>query len=381
MSINIFNEEHEILRGVVRRFVENEITPYVDEWEKKGEFPREIFEGLGELGLLGIQYPQKYGGSDSDFLSNVVFIEELSRCACSGVSSSIAVHALMASPPLANLGSEEIKERYLRPAIRGKKVGALGITEPNAGSDVAAIRTTASRERDYYLVNGSKTFITNGASADFITLAVKTDPTKGFKGVSLLLVDTSSEGFSVGRKLEKMGQHCSGTAELHFEDVRVPLGNLLGEEGRGFYGIMKNFEEERLIVAVRNVSTAEVAFEQALSYAQERKAFGKTLSGFQVIRHMLADMASQIECIKQFMYNTAQMFDNGLECRKEIAMCKYLSGEMLNRVAYDALQIHGGYGYMQEYIIERIYRDARATTIAAGTTEIMKEIIAKRLGV
>lgn len=380
MNYQLFSEDHEIFRRTVRKFVENEITPYGDEWEEKEEIPRELFKKMGELGFLGIQYPEKYGGSALDFIYVVVFVEELARSGVGGVRSSVGVHSLMATPPLDILGTEEQKQKYLIPAIKGEMIGALGISEPNAGSDVAGIQTFAVKDGDDYVINGSKIFITNGSFADFVTLAAKTSREKGHKGISLFILDTKTPGFSVGRKLKKMGLHCSGTAELVIEDVRLPKNCLLGEEGRGFYGIMKNFEEERLVAAISNVSAAQFNFELALQYAKERVAFGKPIGKYQVISHKLVDMATEIEATRQLVYYACAKFTQGIPAQKEIAMAKYLSAEMGNRVVYSATQIFGGYGYMKEYPIERSYRDARVATIAGGTTEIMKEIVVKQLG-
>jgi alkylation response protein AidB-like acyl-CoA dehydrogenase len=376
----LFDEQHEILRKTVRRFVENEIVPHVDRWEEAGETPRALFEKLGALGFLGLQYDEADGGGGCDFLSVVVFVEELARCRSAGVTSALTVHALMATPPIAVLGTEAQKREWLRPAITGTKIGALGISEPDAGSDVAGIRTVAVRDGDDWIINGAKTFITNGAWADFITLAVKTDPGERHKGVSVFLFDTRTPGFRVAGKLRTMGYQTSGTAELVFENCRVPGSSLLGAPGTGFGAIMKNFEEERLVGAVGNVAQAAQAFEDALAYAKTRVSFGRTLASHQVIRHKLVEMWAAVESVRQMVYHAASLFSAGVPCPKEIAAAKYLSGEMVNRVAYDALQIHGGYGYTKEFPIERLYRDARVKSIAGGTTEIMKEIIAKRLG-
>jgi acyl-CoA dehydrogenase len=281
-------------------------------------------------------------------------------------------------PPVRNLGTEDQKQRFLAPVLQGEKVAALGITEPNAGSDVASLKTRAVRDGDYYIVNGSKTFITSGTRANFVTTAVRTGG-PGPKGVSLLLIDTSTQGFTVSKKIRKMGWHCSDTGELSFVDCRVPVENLLGKEGEGFRGIMLNFQNERLSLAVQAHATAQLALEESIKYAKTREAFGTTLSGFQVIRHKLVDMATKLEASKAFNYRVAAKMEAGIDVTKEVSMAKNFACEVCDKVVFDAVQIHGGYGYAREYVVERLYRDSRILSIGGGTTEIMKEIVSKMM--
>ncbi|MFC1679491.1 acyl-CoA dehydrogenase family protein [Elusimicrobiota bacterium] len=375
----LFTPGHEAFRKELREFFSAELIPHVDRWEEAGEFPRELFGKMGERGYLGLPYPQEYGGKEADFPTLIVLAEELARGNSAGVASAIFAHSVMSCLPLHLLGTEEQKRRFLVPAIKGGRIGALAITEPDAGSDASAIETSALKDGDGYVVNGSKMFITNGTHADFVVLTAKTDKTGGPLGISLFVVEKGTPGFSVKRKLEKMGHHTAGTAELAFEDVRVPKENLLGREGRGFHRVIRNFEAERLVISARNVASAQQVFEWTLDYAKRRKAFGKTIGSFQVIAHKLADMATEIEACRQLVYSTVAKFSAGKRCAKEIAMCKCHSGEMANRVCYAATQIFGGYGFLKEFPVERAFRDARAGTITGGTTEIMKEIIRREL--
>ncbi|MGB9903365.1 MAG: acyl-CoA dehydrogenase family protein [Desulfotomaculales bacterium] len=375
----LFKEEHEILRKSVRSFVQKEITPFVEEWEEKGEFPRDLFKRMGDLGFLGLKYAEEYGGSGEDYVADAVFVEELARCGSGGVQAGIGAHTNIATPPVYRFGNEEQKQRFLVPAIKGEKIAALGITEPNAGSDVASIATTAVLEGDHYVVNGSKMFITNGVRADFVVLAVKTAPGAGYKGLSFLVVEKGTPGFSVGRALEKVGWRPSDTGELVFENCRVPKENLLGEENMGFSYIMQNFQWERLVMALGAVSAAELALEEALGYARQRTQFGRPIGKLQVIRHKLADMATAIEKARCLTYHALYLYSNGEDAVTEVSMAKIVACEAAQRVADEALQIHGGYGYMMEFPVQRYWRDARIGTIGGGTTEIMKEIIAKRI--
>ena len=375
----MFTEEHELFRDSVRKFVEKELAPHAEEWEEAEEFPNTVFTRMGELGFLGLRYPEKYGGQNCDFLFSIVLAEELGRSGMGSIGMAVAVQSEMATPPIHKFGSEEQKMKYLLPANRGKKIACLGITEPNAGSDVAAIQTTARREGDHWVINGRKIFITNGVRADFITLVARTGEKKGYKGVSLFLVDKDTPGFTVTRKLVKVGMRSSDTAELLFEDCRVPASAMLGEEGRGFYHIMWELQGERIMGAANAVSRAQMAYELALKYAQERVQFGKPLAHFQVTRHRLADMATEIEAARHLIYYCAWMFQNGEYPVKEISMAKLFAAQAAARVADAALQIHGGYGYMMEYPIQRLWRDIRLGRIGAGTDEIMKEIIANEV--
>jgi acyl-CoA dehydrogenase len=371
-----FTEDHRIFRESVRRFAEKEIKPYIEEWEERELFPIELYKKAADAGFLGLEYPEKYGGTTCDKFMIVAFIEEFVRHSGStGLYSGLFTHTI-AMPPVLNLGTEEQKQQFLVPVLRGEKVSSLGITEPNAGSDVASLRTTAVRDGDSYIVNGSKTFITSGCRANLVTTAVRTGG-GGPAGVSLLMIDSSTPGFTVSNKIKKMGWRCSDTAELSFEDCRVPVENLLGKEGEGFKGIMINFQNERLSLAVLAHATAQLALDESIKYAKTREAFGQTLSGFQVIRHKLSDMATKLEASKEFNYRVAAKMDAEMDATKEVSMAKNFACEVCDQVVFDAVQIHGGYGCAKEYIVERLYRDSRILSIGGGTTEIMKEIISK----
>jgi acyl-CoA dehydrogenase len=375
----MFREEHELFRDAVRKFVERELAPHADEWEEAEGFPDSVFTRMGELGYLGLRFPEKYGGQGCDFLFSVVLAEELGRCGMGSIGMAVAVQSEMATPPVYKFGTEEQKMKYLLPANRGQKIACLGITEPNAGSDIAALQTTARRDGDHWVINGRKIFITNGVRADFITLMARTGEKKGYKGFSLFLVDKDTPGFSVTRKLGKLGMRSSDTAELLFEDCRVPADALLGEEGKGFYHIMWELQGERIMGAANAVSRAQMVYEMALRYAQERIQFGKPLAHFQVTRHRLADMTTEIEAARHLIYYCAWQFQQEEYPVKEISMAKLFSAQMAARVADAALQIHGGYGYMMEYPVQRYWRDIRLSRIGGGTDEIMKEIIADEI--
>ncbi len=372
-----FTEDHEIFRKTLRTFCEHELAPHADEWERDEIFPRWVFNRFGEMGFFGIRYPEDVGGSGLDYWYTVVYAEELPRCRMGGLAMAMMVQSDMATPLIHMVGTKEQKEEFLAPAIRGEKIAALGVTEPNAGSDVASIRTTARREGDDYVINGSKTFITNGTRADFVMLAVKTRPEEGFHGVSVFLVPTNLPGYTVTRKLKKMGNHSSDTAELHFDDVRVPKRYLLGEENSGFYYIMQNFQGERLIGAISALAGATLTLQKTIAYCQQREVFGRPISKFQVNRHKIVDMATKIEAARQLNYHCADLNNQGINCVKEISMAKIFAGELAIEVAHHCLQLHGGYGYMDEYDVSRAYRDARLITIGGGTSEVMKEIISK----
>jgi citronellyl-CoA dehydrogenase len=381
----IFNDEHEDLRESMRAWVLKELTPHRNEWEETG-WPDEIMRRAGELGYLGLCFPEEYGGQGGDYFYSLVRADCMSYAANGGLGMGFAVQTDMVLPPIHLLGSEELKQRYLVPGIQGEKIGALGITEPGAGSDVAGIRTTALRDGDEYVVNGSKTFITNGARADFIVLVTKTDPAGGHDAITLLVVDLKDDdgnptpGFSVSRKLEKMGMHSSDTGELSFEDVRVPAENVLGEVGKGFYHISWELQGERLVAASGSVASCERMFERTLEYAKEREAFGRPIGRFQAIRHKFAEMATKIEAAKQFTYATAWRYANGEYPVREITEAKLFSSRVACEVADECVQIHGGYGYMKEYEIERAYRDVRLNRIGAGTDEIMLDVIGRSFG-
>jgi acyl-CoA dehydrogenase len=375
-----FTEEHEALRESLRAFIEREIRPHVPGWEAAEEFPRELFTRMGELGFLGMKYPEEYGGQGGDYLHDAVFSEEMARSGSGGVSAGIGAHVAIATPPIFKFGTEDQKQRWLVPAIRGEKIAALAITEPGTGSDVAGLRTFARRENGEYVVNGGKTFITNGVRADIYVTAVKTTADGGHHGISFLLIEKGTEGFEVSRKLQKLGWHASDTGELSFTDARVPAENMLGEENQGFYLIMSNFQWERLSMALGAVGGMQATFERTLAYAKERNAFGRPIGRFQAIRHKLATMATQIEGARDLTYHALRLFLDGHDAITEVSMAKLFACRAAVQVADEAVQIHGGYGYMREYDVERALRDARLGPIGGGTDEIMKEIIGKRLG-
>jgi len=375
-----FTEEHEMFRKTVRDFVQKELAPHAEEWSKAEEFPREVFTRMGELGLLGIRYPEEYGGSGLGYFYSVVYAEELAACGLAGLVMSVLVQSDMGTGPLHLIGSDEIKRQYLAPAIRGEMIAALGITEPGAGSDVASMQTTAVRDGDEYVINGTKMFITNGTRADFITLAAKTGPEAGHGGISMFVAPTDLPGFTVGRKLDKVGNRESDTAELIFEDYRLPASNLLGEEGQGFYTAMINFQGERLIAAVASVAGAQCVLDMTLEYAQDRVQFNRPIAKFQVTRHKFADMATELEAARHLAYHAAYLVENGIDCVKEVSMAKLFCCETAFKIVDRCLQIHGGYGYMNEYLVSRAWRDTRLTTIGGGTSEVMREIIGRLMG-
>ncbi len=370
-----FSKEHELLRKAVRDFVKKEITPFVEEWEEANDFPKELYKKVADLGFNSIGYPEEYGGTPGDIFDQIVVTEELCRCGSTGLVASLGSHGI-SLPPIAAHGTPEQKKKYLEPVITGDRISALGITEPSGGSDVANLKTTAIREGDYYLVNGSKTFITSALHADQITCAVRTGG-EGAHGISFLIIDTDTPGFSVSKELKKMGWWASNTGEIFFDNCRVPVENLIGEENKGFYYIMENFQAERLSLALMANITSELALEESLKYARERDAFGKPLTGFQVTRHKLADMATMLEASREFTYRVAAKMNAGVEQIKEVSMAKNFACTVSNQVTFDATQIFGGYGFMRGYLVERLYRDNRILSIGGGTQEIMKEIISK----
>jgi alkylation response protein AidB-like acyl-CoA dehydrogenase len=376
-----FAEEHEELRRTVARFVATEIAPHVDEWEAAREFPRELYRRCAELGFLGLKFPERYGGQGGDHLHDAVWVEELARSGGSGgVAAGLNAHASIALPPIFNFGTEEQRERWLVPGIAGEKIGALGITEPGAGSDVAGITTTARKVDGGYLVDGSKTFITNGVRADFLVCACKTTEAGGHDGISFLVLERDMPGYEVSRKLEKLGWHSSDTGELSFTDVEVPAANLLGEENGGFRLIMANFAWERLLMAVGAVGATQRLLEVAVAYALDREAFGRPIGKFQAIRHQIAEMATKAEVARALTYDALRLFHTGQPCIPQVSMAKLLTQRTALEIADQTLQIHGGYGYTREYGIERAVRDARLGPIGGGTDEVMKEIIGKTLG-
>jgi alkylation response protein AidB-like acyl-CoA dehydrogenase len=366
-----FTEEHELFRESLRDFLKQEVEPYQDEWEKQQKVDRSLFRKMGEMGFLGLEFPEEYGGMDLDLMYTTVLAEEMGYHCTAGVTTTISAHVYLALNYIANGGSAFLKEKYLAPGIRGEKVGALAMSEPFAGSDLKAIRTTARKEGDHYIVDGSKTFITNGYYGDFFVTAVKME-----KGISMLIIDADSEGVSRS-KLEKVGLHSSDTAEIAFDGVKVPCENLIGEEGKGFYYMMESLQVERLSTAQFNVGGMQKALDVTLQYISERQAFGKPLNRIQVLRHKIADMATEVEVWRQFMHHTSYRLSKGDFVVKECSMLKLRTSDLINEVVYDCLQMFGGYGFMEEYPIARMYRDVRVIPIYAGTSEIMKEIIAK----
>jgi acyl-CoA dehydrogenase len=361
--------------------VREEIVPHVEEWEDARGFPNELFLRAGELGFLGLKYPEELGGQGGDHVHDAVWIEELSRAgAGGGIAAGLGAQTGIATPPIFNFGTPEQHRRWLVPAIRGERIGALGITEPGAGSDVASIRTHARKVPGGYVVNGAKTFITNGVRADFLVCAVKTTEEGGHGGISFLVLEREMPGYEVTRKLEKLGWHSSDTGELSFTDVEVPDENLLGEENRGFYLIMANFEWERLLMALAAVGGMQRVFEVTLAYAKERQAFGRAIGRFQAIRHKFGEMAVKIEAARAATYNALRLFASGEDALREVTIAKLYSQRAAVEVADECVQIHGGYGYMREYGVERALRDTRLGPIGGGTDEIMKEILGRGLG-
>jgi alkylation response protein AidB-like acyl-CoA dehydrogenase len=375
----IFTDEHEQLRESIRSFVTKELAPHAEEWEET-TFPNRVFPRMGELGLLGLSFPEAYGGQGGDYYCNLVLAEEMVLARCGGLAMGIAVHTDMATPPILQFGTEEQKQAYLVPSIRGEKISCLGISEPDAGSDVAGIKTRAVRDGDEWVINGSKTFITNGHRADYIVLVTKTDPDAGYDGFTLFVLDMDLPGVVREQKLRKLGMHASDTALLAFQDVRVGDGAVLGEVGKGFYHIMWELQGERLIGAAGAVASAQHLFDRTLQYAQERHAFGRPIGRFQAIRHRFAEMATKIEAARQLVYMTAWRHAGGEYPVREISMAKLYASRMACEVADECLQIHGGAGYMREYGIERAWRDLRLNRIGAGTDEIMLEVIGRSYG-
>ncbi len=370
-----FTKAHDMVRKSVREFIKKEVLPFINDWEEAGEFPVEIYKKAGEVGILGIGFPEAYGGTPGDIFFGVAASEELMRSTSGGFVAGIG-SLNIALPPILNLGSEALKQKFVPPVLAGEKIAALAITEPGGGSDVASIKTTALKDGDHYILNGSKTFITSGCRADQVTCAVRTGD-QGAGGISMIVVEKGTPGFSVSKKLKKTGWWASDTAELFFDNCRVPAENLIGEENQGFYAIMINFQQERLALAVMANMTARMALEESIKYAKQREAFGKPLTGFQVTRHKLADMATLVEASTEFTYRVAARIGAGVDQIKEVSMAKNFACSVSDKVTYDAVQLFGGYGYMREYIVERLYRDNRILSIGGGTTEIMKEIISK----
>jgi len=376
-----FTRDHEMVRRSVRDFVNKEINPHVDEWEAQGAAPlKALFRKMGELGFLGIRYDPKYGGQGLDYWYETVFLEELGHIRALGLPVAITVQTNMATPAIDEFGSEYLKETYLKPAIAGEKVGAIAVTEPGAGSDVAALATTATREGDHYVINGSKMYITNGTQADFFTLMARTGDDPGYHSFSLIVVPSDLPGITVGRKLDKLGARISDTAELFFDNVRVPVGNLIGEEGEGFIYQMRQFQHERFSLLPFACTAARDIVDMTVDYIRERVVFGKPLIKKQVLRHRLADWLTEIECLRQLIYHIVRMKEAGMDATREISMGKLVAGQLLHRVADGCLQMHGGMGFMSDSVISRYYRDARGLSIGGGADEVMRDIIAKMEG-
>ncbi len=375
----ILTDEHEQLRESVRSFATKELAPHAEQWEET-TFPDSVFRRMGALGFLGLDKPEQYGGQGGDYYSALVLAEEIVHSGSGGLAMGVAVHTDMAMPPILAFGTEEQKQEWVVPAIAGEKILCLGITEPDAGSDVAGIKTRAVRDGDDYVINGSKTYITNGHRADVIVLVTKTDPDAGYDGFTLFLVPMDAPGVVREARLRKLGMHASDTALLAFQDVRVPASAVLGQVGKGFYHIMWELQGERLIGAAGCVAGAQHCFDRTLQYALERTAFGRQIGRFQAIRHKFAEMATKIETARQMVYTTAWRFKNGEYPVREISMAKLYASRIAVEVADECIQIHGGAGYMKEYGVERVWRDMRLNRIGAGTDEIMLDVIGRSYG-
>ena len=376
MSHMYFTEEHEVFRESFKDFLQKEVVPHIDKWEKTGNIDRFIWRKFGDMGYFGLSYPEEYGGLNLDIFYMVIFLEELQKINSGGFAAAIWAHVYLAMTHVNVEGDARIKNKYLGASISGQKIGCLCITEPFGGSDVAGMRTTAIRKENSYVINGSKTFITNGVYSDYLIVAAKTDPSSKHAGMSIFIVDRDTPGISA-TKLDKLGWKASDTGEIAFDNVVVPSENLMGQEGKGFAYIMQHFALERLIMGINAHARAEYAVDYAIQYTSERQAFGKTLDSFQALRHKIAEMASQVEMCKEFNYSIAKRLNDGVYVVKEATMSKLISTKMADEVIYDALQLLGGYGYMEEYPMARLLRDSRLGPIGGGTSEILREIIAK----
>jgi len=376
-----FTREHEQVRAAIRDFVNRRINPFVDEWEEKGAAPlHDLFKEMGDLGFLGIRYDERYGGEGLDYWYETVMLEEIARARCGGVPMAIAVQTNMATPAIDEFGSDDLKEKYLAAAIRGDMVGAIAVTEPDAGSDVAALKTFARRDGDTYVLNGSKTYITNGTQADFLTLLARTSEAPGYHSFSLFVVPTDLPGFKISKKLDKLGMRSSDTAELYFDDLRIPADHLIGQEGEGFIYQMRQFQHERFSALPICYIGAEEMIRETVAYIKGRIVFGKPLITKQVLRHRLVDWLSEIECLRQLTYHIVRMKMAGQDATREISMGKLIGGRLLNQVADGCLQMHGGMGFMNEMRVSRFFRDARLISIGAGASEVMSDIVAKLEG-
>ena len=377
-NISYFNEDHDLFRKSLRDFLSKEVKPYIDQWEKDGECPRSIYEKFGQMGYFGLDIEEKYGGNKMDIWHTVIMHEEMTRVNSGGFAAAMGAHFFLAMVHVNGEGNEEQKKKYLIPGCKGELIGCMAVTEPFGGSDVQSLRTTAIKAGDHYIINGSKTFITNGVNSDYIVAACKTDPDKKGKGISMILIERDREGVSA-TKLNKLGWHASDTGEIAFDNVRVPVENLLGHENAGFLYIMQHFVSERLSMAIGAVATSQFALETTLKYMDEREAFGRKINKFQVLRHRVAQMASEIELNKQFVYSLYNRYDKGDYLVKEASMAKLVCTQLADKVTFDCLQMFGGYGYMEDYPIARMWRDSRLGQIGGGTSEILCEIISKIL--
>lgn len=371
-----FTEEHNAFRASFKDFLQKEVVPHIDKWEKTGTIERFIWKKFGEMGYFGLSTPEEYGGLDLDLFYTIIFLEEMQKINSGGFAAAIWAHEYLAMTHLNKEGNQQQKEKYLVPSVEGDKIGCLCITEPFGGSDVAGMRSAAVKQGDKYILNGSKTFITNGVYSDYLIVAAKTKPEDKYNGISLFIVDRSAKGIS-STKLDKLGWRASDTAEIAFDNVEIPSENLLGEEGKGFPYIMQHFALERLLMGVNAHARAEYATEYAIDYMKDREAFGQSISKFQALRHKIAEMSSKVDMCKEYNYSITKRLDMGAYVVKEASMSKLLSTKIADEVIYDALQLLGGYGYMEEYPMARLLRDSRLGPIGGGTSEILKEIIAK----
>ncbi len=376
MNSMYFSEEHQLFRKSLKDFLKKEVVPHIEKWEKSGTIERFIWEKFGEMGYFGLAYPEEYGGLELDFFYTVILLEELQKINSGGFAAAIWAHTYLAMTHVNKEGSQDIKERYLVPSITGEKIGCLCVTEPFGGSDVAGMRSTAVRKEDHYILNGSKTFITNGVYCDYMVVAAKTDPVLGNKGISMFIVDKETPGVTV-TKLDKLGWRASDTAEIAFDNVKIPVENLMGEEGKGFPYIMQHFSLERLLMGINAHARSEYALDYTLNYMNERKTFGKSLSTYQALRHKFADLFADMEMCRDYNYSVAYRLNKGEYVVKEATISKLKSTKIADEVAYQCLQFLGGFGYMEDYPMARLFRDSRLGPIGGGTSEILREILAK----
>ncbi len=377
-----FTKDHDMVRRAVKEFVDREINPYMDEWEEQGIAPlHDLFKKMGDLGFLGIRYDPKYGGQGLDYWYDLILLEEMAHCHGMGIPMAVSVQTHMATPAIDEFGSEYLKETYLMPAIAGDMVASIAVTEPGAGSDVASLQTTAKKDGDAYVINGSKTYITNGTQADFLTLRARTSDDPGYHSFSLFVVPTDLDGFQVSRKLDKLGVRCSDTAELFFDNMRVPVENMIGKEGEGFIYQMQQFQHERFSSMPGGYIATKDMIDMTVKHIKERIVFGKPLISKQVLRHRIADWLTEIECLKQLTYHIVRMKMEGLDVTREVSMGKLFAAQVAQKVADGCLQMYGGLGYMNEMLISRYYRDARLFSIGGGASEVMREIISRVEGI